>query len=60
MGFGLGLLHYIPLVAYLVFPIMCVISLAGRPLWTLCYVIPFLPYRSMRDHFNEYPLGEHR
>jgi putative inorganic carbon (hco3(-)) transporter len=59
VGFGLGLLHHIPLVAYLGFPIMCVISLAGRPLWTLCYAIPFLPYRSMRDHFNEYPLGEH-
>jgi putative inorganic carbon (hco3(-)) transporter len=59
MGFGLGLIHYIPLLAYLGFPVMCVISLAGRPLWALCYVIPFLPYRSMRDHFNEYPLGEH-
>jgi putative inorganic carbon (hco3(-)) transporter len=59
VGFGLGLIHYIPLIAYLGFPIMCVISLAGRPLWALCYLIPFLPYRSMRDHFNEYPLGEH-
>lgn len=59
MGFGLGLIHYIPVIAYLGFPVMCVISLAGRPFWGLCYLIPFLPYRSMRDHFNDYPLGEH-
>jgi O-antigen ligase len=59
VGFGLGLIHYIPLIAFFGFPIMCVISLAGRPLWAFCYLIPFLPYRSMRDHFNAYPLGEH-
>ena len=59
MGFGLGLIHYIPLIAFLGFPVMCAISLAGRPLWGLCFAIPFLPYRSMRDHFNDYPLGEH-
>ena len=59
MGFGLGLIHYIPLVVYLTLPVMCVISLTGRPLWALCYVVPLLPYRSMRDHFNDYPLGEH-
>lgn len=59
MGFGLGLIHYVPLVAYLGFPIMCLVSLAGRPRWALYYAIPFLPYRSMRDHFNDLPLGEH-
>jgi hypothetical protein len=59
VGFGLGLIHYIPVVAYLGFAIMCLIALAGRPLWALYYVIPFLPYRTMRDHFNDYPLGEH-
>src|SRR5258708_5747261 len=37
---------------------MCVISLTGRPLLGLYYLIPFLPYRTMRDHFFEYPLGE--
>jgi len=36
---------------------MCIISLAGRPLWGLYYLIPFLPYRSMRNHFLDYPLG---
>lgn len=54
---GLGLVHYIPLLAYLGFPIMCLVSLAGRPRWALYYLIPFLPYRTMRDHFVEYPLG---
>lgn len=54
-----GLLHHIPLIAYCGFIVMCVISLAGRPLWGLYYMIPFLPYRSMRDHFIAYPLGGH-
>jgi O-antigen ligase len=55
LGTGLG--HYIPLVAYLGFWIMCLVSLGGRPLLGLYYMIPFLPYRTMRDHFLEYPLG---
>jgi putative inorganic carbon (HCO3(-)) transporter len=38
---------------------MCLVSLAKRPLWGLYYVIPFLPYRSMRNHFLDYPLGGH-
>jgi len=57
LGTGIG--HYIPLVAYLGFWVMCLASLAWRPLWGLYYLIPFLPYRSMRDHFLDYPLGEH-
>jgi putative inorganic carbon (HCO3(-)) transporter len=36
---------------------MCVVSLGGRPLLGLYYLIPFLPYRTMRDHFLDYPLG---
>jgi putative inorganic carbon (HCO3(-)) transporter len=36
---------------------MCLVSLGGRPLWGLYYVIPFIPYRTMRNHFNGYPLG---
>src|SRR5258708_27195873 len=36
---------------------MCLVSLGGRPLLGLYYMIPFLPYRTMRDHFLEYPLG---
>jgi putative inorganic carbon (HCO3(-)) transporter len=55
LGTGLG--HYIPLVAYLGFWIMCLVSLTGRPLLGLYYMIPFLPYRTMRDHFVLYPLG---
>ncbi|MEI9978131.1 MAG: O-antigen ligase family protein [Edaphobacter sp.] len=55
MGTGIG--HYIPLVAYLGFWIMCIVSLGGRPLLGLYYMIPFLPYRTMRDHFLNYPLG---
>lgn len=56
---GLGLAHFIPVIAYLGFWVMCVITLAGRPLWGLYYLIPFLPYRAMRNHFLDYPLGAH-
>jgi putative inorganic carbon (HCO3(-)) transporter len=55
---GLGLIHYVPLVAYIGFWIMCVLSLTGRPLLGLCYMIPFLPYRTMREYLFVYPLGE--
>lgn len=55
MGTGLG--HYIPLVAYLGFWVMCLVSLTKRPLYGLYYMMPFLPYRTMRDHFLDYPLG---
>jgi putative inorganic carbon (HCO3(-)) transporter len=55
LGTGIG--HYIPLVAYLGFWIMCLVSLGGRPLLGLYYMIPFLPYRTLRDHFDDYPLG---
>jgi O-antigen ligase len=33
------------------------VSLGGRPLLAFYYMIPFLPYRTMRDHFLDYPLG---
>jgi len=56
MGTGLG--QYIPVVAYIGFWIICLISLTWRPLYGLYYLIPFVPYRSMRDHFNDYFLGE--
>lgn len=56
---GLGLAQYIPLLAYVGFWGMCLVSLAWRPLWGLYYLIPFLPYRSMRNHFLDYPLGAH-
>ena len=55
LGTGIG--HYIPLVAYLGFWVMCLVSLGGRPLLGLYYMIPFLPYRTLRDHFDDYPLG---
>lgn len=56
---GLGLVQHIPLIAYLGFWVMCLVSLAWRPLWGLYFLIPFLPYRSMRSHFLDYPLGAH-
>jgi putative inorganic carbon (HCO3(-)) transporter len=55
LGTGLG--HYIPMVTYLGFWIMCLVSLGGRPLFGLYYMIPFLPYRTLRDRFLDYPLG---
>ncbi|WP_353073467.1 O-antigen ligase family protein [Tunturiibacter gelidoferens] len=55
LGTGIG--HYIPLVAYLGFCVMIVVSLLKRPLYGLYYMVPFLPYRTMRDHFLDYPLG---
>lgn len=55
MGTGIG--HYIPLVAYLGFWVAILISLFRSPLFGLYYMIPFLPYRTMRDHFNDWPLG---
>jgi len=54
---GLGLIHYVPLVLYIGLWIVCLISLAGRPLIGLYYIIPLLPYRTLRDHFLDYPLG---
>ncbi|MGF7179437.1 O-antigen ligase family protein [Tunturiibacter psychrotolerans] len=57
MGLGLGLIHYVPMIAYIGFWIMCIVSLTGRPLLGLYYMIPFLPYRTLRDHFLDFPLG---
>ncbi len=36
---------------------MSLASLGGKPLYGLYYLIPFLPYRTMRDHFLDFPLG---
>jgi O-antigen ligase len=36
---------------------MSLVSLSGRPLYGFYYMIPFLPDRTMRDHFLDYPLG---
>jgi O-antigen ligase len=58
VGLGLGISSYIPLVAYVGCWVMCLISLGGRPLWGLYYFMPLLPYRTLRDHFLGYPLGE--
>ncbi len=55
MGTGIG--HYIPLVAYLGFWVVSVLALFKKPVWGLYYMIPFLPYRIMRDHFLDWPLG---
>jgi putative inorganic carbon (HCO3(-)) transporter len=55
MGTGIG--HYIPLIAYLGFWVMSLVSLGGKPLLGFYYMIPFLPYRTMRDHFLDFPLG---
>ncbi len=55
MGTGIG--HYIPLIAYLGFWVAIFISLFKNPLYGLYYMMPFIPYRTMRDHFLDWPLG---
>ena len=54
--FGTGIGVYIPVVAYLGFWVMCVVSFS-KPLYGFYYLILFIPYRTMRDHFLPYPLG---
>ena len=55
LGTGLG--HYIPLVVYVSFWVMILVSLAGKPLYGLYYAMPFIPYRTLRDKLIDYPLG---
>lgn len=55
MGTGIG--HYIPTVAYYGFWVMSLVALFGRPIYGLYYLMPFLPYRTMREHFYDLPLG---
>ncbi len=55
--FGFGAEHFVPLYLYIGFWVMCVVSLAKRPLWGLYYMIPFLPFRNMRVRMDTYPLG---
>lgn len=55
LGTGLG--HYIPIVTYIGFLVMIIVSLTGKPLYGLYYVMPFIPYRTLRDKLADYPLG---
>ena len=55
MGTGIG--HLVPLVAYLAFWVAILVSLFGRPLFGFYYMLPFVPYRALRDHFADWPLG---
>jgi len=55
LGTGLG--HYIPVVAYITCWVLCIMALAGRPIFTFYFTIPLLPYRTLRDHFLDYPMG---
>ena len=54
---GLGLAHYVPFVAYLGFWVATLVALTKKPLYGFYYMIPFLPYRTLRDHLLDYPLG---
>lgn len=36
---------------------MCLVALAGKPRYTFYLILPLLPYRTLRDHFLDYPLG---
>jgi putative inorganic carbon (HCO3(-)) transporter len=54
---GTGIGHYIPLAFYLGCFVMAIRALTGKPLQTFYFVILLIPYRTMRDHFLDYPLG---
>jgi len=56
LGTGLG--HFIPPIVYIGFWIAILVSLFAKPLYGFYYMIPFIPYRSLRDHLNDFPLGE--
>lgn len=55
--FGTGLVHYVPMTAYLLFWVMILVSLVKQPLYGLYFAVPFLPYRTMRDKLADFPLG---
>lgn len=55
LGTGLG--QYIPLVAYIGFWLMILVSLTGKPLYGLYFAMPFIPYRTLRDKLDVYPVG---
>ncbi len=54
MGTGLG--HYVPLVFYILTVAACLASLRS-PEKGLYLLTVILPYRTLRDHFLDYPLG---
>lgn len=54
---GIGLGHYVPLVAYLGFWVMIIASFLGKGEIALYYAMPFIPYRTLRDKLVVYPLG---
>ncbi|MGP8270785.1 MAG: O-antigen ligase family protein [Terracidiphilus sp.] len=53
----LGFEPYVAPIAYIGFWVLCVISLVWRPRWGLYYMILFLPFRTMRNRFESFPLG---
>ncbi len=55
--FGTGLGHYIPIVVYLGFWVASIVSLVKEPRWGFYYMLPFLPYRTLRNRILVYPLG---
>ncbi|MGI4830319.1 MAG: O-antigen ligase family protein [Janthinobacterium lividum] len=55
MGTGIG--HFIPTLGYLGFWVAIFVSLFKKPLFGFYYMLPFLPYRTLRDHFIDLPLG---
>src|SRR5579875_626823 len=55
LGTGLG--HFLPIVGYVGFWVMCLLALSGRPIYGVYWMMPFMPYRTMRDKFEVYPLG---
>jgi O-antigen ligase len=55
LGTGLG--HLIPLVVYIGFWVIILASLMGKPLYGLYFAMPLIPYRTLRDKLQVYPLG---
>ncbi len=55
--FGTGIGHYIPLAVYLGLWIMTLVSLGGKPLFGLYFMMPLLPYRTLRDRLHRLSSG---
>ena len=58
MGLGLGLTHYIPLALYIVLMFGSLSALFGKPVYGVFVLFPILPYMSVLEKLQPFPLGK--